>query len=62
MQAMPQLLDTCCSRNDKITFACMCFSLFASMSVPFISINLEVKMMELQCEVLMAVNIKITDL
>jgi hypothetical protein len=48
------------SRNHNITSPCMHFSLFASMSVPSVSINITVKIMDFQFEVLMAVNIAVT--
>lgn len=57
---MPQLLDTCFSRNHNITSPCMDFSLFANMSVPSVSINIKVKIMDFQFEVLMAVSTAIT--
>jgi len=57
---MPQLLDTCFSRNYKITSPCMHFSLFASMSIPSVSINIKVKIMDFQFEVLMAASTAIT--
>jgi hypothetical protein len=60
LQAMPQLLDACFSRNHNITSPCMHFSLFASMSIPSVSINITVKIIYFQFEVLMAVNIAIT--
>jgi len=57
---MPQLLDTCFSRNHNITSPCMHFSLFASMFIPSVSINIKFKIMDFQFEVLMAVSITIT--
>lgn len=38
----------------------MHFSLFASMSIPCVSINIKVKIMDFQFEVLMAGNIAVT--
>jgi len=60
LQAMPQLFDTCFSRNHNITSPCMHFSLFASISILSVTINITVKIMDFQVEVLMAMNVAIT--
>jgi len=46
LNVMPQLLDTFFSINHNMASPCMHFSLFASMSVPSVGINIKVKIMD----------------
>jgi hypothetical protein len=57
---MSQLLDACFCRNCNLTSPYTHVSLFASMSIPSVSINIKVKITDFQFDVLMAVNIAIT--